>query len=242
MNFFSLNFSDPLSAVVNIVIIVIIVGEIISGYKKGFLESSIKLLGGLVALIGAFLLKGPLAIVMYSHLPYFKLGGIFKGVSSLNIIIYEVIAFILLFIALKIAISLIAKITGLIEKLLSLIFFIGIPSKILGALVGLVKALVVLYFLAFGFKFVCNLSNVELKPSLADDIVELPVLKNTFGNILNSFDEITALAKEYEDTKDKEEFNNQVLDILIEYNIITEENLDILIDNGKITSQEAAES
>lgn len=242
MNLLSLNFSNPLSAIVNIVIIVIIVGEIINGYKKGFLESSIKLLGGLIALIGAFLLKGPLAIVMYSHLPYFKLGGIFKGVSSLNIIIYEVIAFILLFIVLKIAISLVAKITGLIEKLLSLIFFIGIPSKILGALVGLVKALVVLYFLAFGFKFVCNLGNVDLKPSLADDIVELPILKNTFGNILGSFDEITALAKEYEGTKDKEEFNNRVLDILIEYNIITEENLDILINNGKIDGKETTES
>lgn len=242
MNFLSFNFANPLSAVVNIVIIVIIVWEIIKGYKKGFLESSIKLLGGIIALILAFLFKGPLAIVMYSHLPYFKLGGIFKGVSSLNIIIYEVIAFILLFIVLKIAISLVGKITGFIEKLLSLIFIIGIPSKILGALVGLVKALVVVYFLAFGFKFACNLGNVSLEPSLADDIVELPVLKNTFGKILGSLDEIRVLAKEYEGTKDKEEFNNRVLDILLEYNIITEENLDILINNGKIDGKEAIES
>ncbi len=41
MNLLSLNFSNPLSAIVNIVIIVIIVGEIINGYNKGFLESSI---------------------------------------------------------------------------------------------------------------------------------------------------------------------------------------------------------
>lgn len=242
MNLFSLNFSNSLSAIVNIVIIAVIVLEIIIGFNRGFLKSIIKFLGGIVALVLAFLLKGPLAIVMYSHLPYFKFGGIFKGVSSLNIIIYEIIAFIILFIVLKIVISLVAKVTGLVEKLLSLIFIIGIPSKILGALVGLVKSLVILYFLAFGFKFVCNLGNVDLKPSLADDIVELPILKNTFGNILGSFDEIRELAKEYEGSKDKEEFNNRVLDILIEYNIITEENLDILINNGKIDGKETTKS
>lgn len=81
----------------------------------------------------------------------------------------------------------------------------------------------------------------QMKPSLADDIIELPVLKETFGDSLGSLNEITGLAKDYEDTKDKEEFNNKAITILLKYNVITKENLQILIDNGKITSTDTAE-
>ena len=51
---------------------------------------------------------------------------------------------------------------------------------------------------------------------------------------MNSLDEITSLALEYEDTKDKDEFNQKTIDILLKYKVITEDNLQILIDNGKI--------
>lgn len=234
MVLFNLDFSDPKVAIVNIVILLIIVSETYVGFKKGFLESTIRLVGFVAAIIGAYILKNPVSIFMYTHLPFFKFGGLFKGVSALNIIVYELIAFVLVFVVLRIAINIIAKITGMVERLLSLIFFIGIPSKILGALVGFGKSIIILYFAIFVFKFCCNFMNFEVKESLADDIVNVPILKNVFGDTLNSLDEITAIAKDYEDTKNKEEFNNKVVDILLKYKVITNDNLQILIDNGKI--------
>lgn len=57
MVLFSLNFNDPVVAIVNIVIILYILLEIIAGYKKGFLESSIRFLGFILAIIGAYILK-----------------------------------------------------------------------------------------------------------------------------------------------------------------------------------------
>lgn len=80
--------------------------------------------------------------------------------------------------------------------------------------------------------------NVEIKESLADDIISIPVLKNVFGNALSSFEEITSIARDYEDTKDKTEFNDKAIDILLKYNVITKDNLQILIDNGKIKSND----
>lgn len=234
MVLFNLDFSDPKVAIVNIVILLIIVSETYVGFKKGFLESTIRLVGIVAAIIGAYILKNPVSIFMYTHLPFFKFGGLFKGVSALNIIVYELIAFVLVFVVLRIVINIIAKITGMVERLLSLIFFIGIPSKILGALVGFGKSIIILYFAIFVFKFCCNFMNFEVKESLADDIVNVPVLKNVFGDTLNSLDEITTIAKDYEDTKNKEEFNNKVVDILLKYKVITNDNLQILIDNGKI--------
>ena len=230
----SLNFSNPQSAIANVIILIFIAAGIYSGYKKGFLESSIRFLGTIAAIIGAYLFKNPISIFLYTHLPFFKFDGLFKGISILNVIVYEIIAFIILFVLLMIIINLICKLTGLVEKLLSFILLFGLPNKILGAIVGFIESIIILYFVAFIFKFSCNFFGYTLTPSLIDDIIEVPVLKNTFGDTLNSLDEIVILAKDYEDTQDKEEFNNQATQILLKYNIITKENLQILIDNGKI--------
>ena len=47
------------------------------------------------------------------------------------------------------------------------------------------------------------------------------------------------MAKEYEYTKDKDEFNQKVIDILLEYDLITKDNLETLIEDGKINNTES---
>lgn len=232
----SLDFSNPVSIVLNVIILFILLVGVWSGYKKGFLESSIRFIGTVLAIIGAYLFKNPISVFLYTHLPFFKFDGLFKGVSVLNVIIYEVIAFVLLFSLLMLVIKIVCKITGLVDRLLSFILLFGLPNKILGAIVGFIEYIIILYFLVFGLKVGTNFLGYELKPSLADDIAELPILKNTFGDSLNSLDEITSLARDYEDTQNKDEFNQKAIDILLKYNVITKENLQILIDNGKITT------
>ena len=66
------NFSDWKVILIDIIIILIVALETYSGYKKGFLESSIKLLGFIGAFVGAYILKSPLSILMYTHLTFFK--------------------------------------------------------------------------------------------------------------------------------------------------------------------------
>lgn len=237
---FNLNFNDPVVAVINVVVILILVLGTYSGLKKGFLQSSIRIIGLIIAIIAAYILKNPISVFLYTHLPFFKFGGLFKGVSVLNVIVYELIAFLALLILFLIAIKIICKITGLVDKLLSLIFLLGIPNKILGAIVGFIESVIILYFVSFVFKFTCNFMNLDIKPSLVDDVVNFPVLKQTFGSSLSSLDEITSLALEYKDTKDKDEFNEKAMDILVKYKVITEENLQILIDSGKITLDESS--
>ncbi len=237
---FNLNFNDTVVAVINVVVILILVLGTYSGLKKGFLQSSIRIIGLIIAIIAAYILKNPISVFLYTHLPFFKFGGLFKGVSVLNVIVYELIAFLALLIIFLIAIKIICKITGLVDKVLSLIFLLGIPNKILGAIVGFIESVIILYFVSFVFKFTCNFMNLDIKPSLVDDVVNFPVLKQTFGSSLSSLDEITSLALEYKDTKDKDEFNEKAMDILVKYKVITEENLQILIDSGKITLDESS--
>jgi len=180
---FNLSFSDPKVAIVNIVILFILLSCTWSGYKKGFFESAIRLLGLLVAIVFAYLLKNPISVFLYTHLPFFKFKGIFGGVSILNILVYEALAFLIVFIILRIIINIVAKITGLVDRLLSVIFFLGIPGKILGAIVGLIKGIVILYFSIFVFKISCNIWGLEINYAYATLIAVLLSCASQIGDL-----------------------------------------------------------
>jgi hypothetical protein len=75
---------------------------------------------------------------------------------------------------------------------------------------------------------------INTESAVGNFIVDLPVLKNTFGNTLDSLDNITEMAVEYENVQNKEQLNKESIDVLLEYGIITEENLNILIESGKV--------
>ena len=230
----NLAFTDARVAVVNIIVILILLFGIYDGYKKGFLEGTIKFVGTILALVISYLFKNPLSVFMYKHLPFFKIGGLFKGVSVINILIYELIAFLVLFIVLMVIIKIIFNITDIINKLISVVAFIGLPNKILGAVLGLLETIIIVYFLSCTFRVTMSFKGIEVDPTLADDIIEIPILKNTFGDAIDSLDEIGSLAKNYESINDKEEYNYESLKILLKYNVVTYDNAKYLVDNGKI--------
>lgn len=229
-----LNLTDPIALIIAIVMVVFILYEIIDGYKKGFLESGIRLIGYILLFVGSYILKNPLSVFLYTHLPFFKFGGLYNGISALNILVYELIAFIIVFVILLVVFKIVLGITKIADKLLSLIFFIGIPNKILGAILGFVEGVVLLYFIVAVFKIGSGVMGFEMKQSAVDVVVEIPILKETFGPTINSLEEIAGMAKDFEHTKDKDEFNEKAFDILLEYDMITEENLEILINSGKV--------
>lgn len=230
----NLAFTDAMVGTVNIIIILILLFSIYDGYKSGFLVETVEFVGTVIAFVLAYLFKNPLSVFLYKHLPFFKIGGIFKGVSVINILIYELIGFLVLFIILMVIIKIILNITGIINKIISLIAIIGLPNKILGAVLCLLKTFIILFFLSCTFRVTMSFKGIEVNPTLADDIIEIPILKNTFGSSFASLDEIGSIAKNYESVNDKEEYNFESLKILLKYNVITYKNAEYLIDNGKI--------
>ena len=78
-----------------IIILIILMGAVI-GFKNGVIRQTVSLVGFLLVIILAFLLKNPLSLWMYEHLPFFNFWGILKGVTVINILLYEVIAFLIL--------------------------------------------------------------------------------------------------------------------------------------------------
>ena len=104
-----LNLTDPIALIIAIVMVVFILYEVIDGYKKGFLESGIRLVGYILLFVGSYILKNPLSVFLYTHLPFFKFGGLYNGISALNILVYELIAFIIVFVILLVVFKIVLK-------------------------------------------------------------------------------------------------------------------------------------
>ena len=225
---------NPASIIISLLVILLLISDLIAGYKEGFLESSVKFLKMVIAMIIAYFTKAPLSKILYMNFPFFEIGGIFKGVSAVSILLYEVLAFFVILLLVWIILNIISSIIKLDEKILRAVSIIGVPNKIMGAIVGVLKSVIFLYFVLSLFFVVSNFLELDTGKSLGNYIVEIPVLKNTFGSVLDSFDQISDLAVEYENVQDKEKLNKESIDILLKYDIITQENLELLIKSGKV--------
>ena len=130
--------------IVDIIIIVSIVLGVLIGFVRGFFKETVIFIGTILVVVLAFVLKNPLSLILYKNLPFFKFKGIFEGISTLNILMYEILAFIIALAILSIALTIIIKISGIIEKILKLTIVLALPSKLLGAIVGFIQSIVVL--------------------------------------------------------------------------------------------------
>jgi len=230
----NIDFSSTQSILVSLFVILFLLGGIIGGYKKGFLDSVFKFIGFILALLIAYIFKDTLASIMCNYLPFLKFGGIFKNVTAINIIVYQIIAFIIIFIVASLVIDLILKLTDFINSIIKKIPIIGTLNSLLGAIIGFIESLVFLYFLCFAFKFGANFLGYEVKESLADNILDISILKNNYGETLDCFQDIFEVAKEYKNEVDKTEVNNKAIELLLKYDIVTEEQIDTLIESDKL--------
>ena len=221
--------------IVDLIIIIFILLGFIGGYEKGLIKQAVSTVGSILCVVLAFLLKNNLSIVLYKKLPFFTV-GILKNYSSLNILVYELISFLILLIIFSIILAIIIKISGVVEKLVEGTIILKTPSKILGGLLGMIDCYIAVFIiliifslpiLQFGFIEEVNkstLRNFILKNTL--------VLSNLSKPLVNTIDEV------YELTDIKklgtEEFNCRSIKIFKKNNIINDENIEYLIDNNKL--------
>jgi len=209
--------------IVDIVIIIFILLSGIVGLKRGFTKELVCFLGIFIVIILGFFLTDPVAQILYDNLPYFKINGLL----SLSIYVYEAIAFLLVTSVLLLIFKLLIVLTSLFEKLLNYTIILGIPSKILGFILGLIEGLVwtfiILYILNLPIFNNNILKESKYKKYILDDT---PILSNMNNNIVESLKEI----KEVEDNKTKEEKELETLNIMVKYHIIDEDTKNNIIN------------
>jgi len=134
----------------DIVIILIILLAGVVGLKRGVLKELVMLIGTIVVYVLAFQLKNPLANFMMRWFPFFDFIGKIKGVTVLNIVLYQILAFAIIAMILLSIFNIILRTTGIIQKLIDLTLILTLPSKILGFIVDLIFVYF-FFFLPFFF-------------------------------------------------------------------------------------------
>ena len=222
--------------IIDIIIILFLILGAYIGFKQGFTKSLVSFLGILFVAIIAYFLKNPVSEFLMSFCPFFNFGGIIKGVTVLNIAIYEIIAFILVFSILIIALKALLLATGILETILKFTIILGIPSKILGSIVGIIKHYVIIFFVLY-FLSMPNFVDVEFikNSNYREPILRnTPLLSNVAESTLKVLDEFKGLSDKYTDTENSNEFNLETLDLFLKYKVVTVDTVKKLENNGKI--------
>ena len=203
------------------------------GFKRGFVKETVLLVGLVGVIVISYFLKNPVATFMYKHLPFINFNGIFRGVSIINILLYEVIAFLLVFSVLYLVLRILLKVSGLIESLLKATIILGFFSKILGGIVGFIESYIIVFIIVFIFNqpFI-RVTGIEDSKIANFMLNHTLVLSSAVENTNMVVSEIYELSKVYKD--DSKEFNKQAIELFIKYSIISEENVNYLRDKGKI--------
>lgn len=216
---------------VDILLLIVLLSGGLAGAHNGFFKQSVVLIGTIICFILAWVLKNPIADFLSFNLPFFS----FNGLRSLNILFYQLGAFLALLMLLTAILVVLIKITGVFEKILKMTIILGIPSKILGFVVGLVETYIVIFAVLFFAKQ--PIFNQELleESTLTPVIVNSsPGLSNIVSNVNDSLKDIYVINKNYENNKDKDKTNKEIIDSLLKHKVITEDYIDKLEKKGKI--------
>lgn len=223
----------------NIIDIVIIFGLLlggITGAKNGFFKQSVVLVGTILCFVLSWLLKDFIANFLSYNLPFFNFAGPLEGLTSLNIVMYQLIAFLLLMFLFTAILVVIIRMTGVFEKFLNMTIILGIPSKILGFIVGALEAYVILFVILFFFSQPAFNIEIVNESKLTNTIVNSsPGLSNIVGNMNDAVNDIYDITSSYTTNQNANIFNQRVVDSLLEHNVIDREYLNNLREKGKIS-------
>lgn len=215
----------------DIIIFIALAFGVVLGFKKGFFGSLIDFVGGFLILILAFLFKNPISTFMYSNFPFFNIGGI----AVLNILLYELIAFLIVYSVLMIIYRVIIGATTIFEKFLTMTVVFGIPSKLLGAIVGLLDGFVFVFIALYILTL--PVFNIEIlnDSKMAKGILEnTPILSSLADKTVGVIGEFKELKEKYDVEEDNDKLNLEALDLFLKYEIIDVGSVEKLIDKDKL--------
>jgi len=222
--------------IVDLIIIVIIAFGAIMGFKRGFTRSLVSALGFIVITVLAFLLKNPVSVFLYENLPFFKFAGIIKGVTVLNIALYEILAFIIVLAILGVLLKVLVLATSIFEKVLNATIILGIPSKLAGAVVGAIQYFVITFIVLYIMSLPVFNINIINESKMKDKILNsTPILSNLVNDSVGVINEFTSIKDKYQDNNSNaEQFNKEVLDLFLKYDIVKVESIDKLVEKEKL--------
>ena len=227
----------------DIFIIFIFLVFMIAGAKNGVVKEAAGFIGIVLVFILSFCFMKPVGNLLCTYFPFFKFSGYIKGLSTLNIFLYQLLAFILLFAVFLCLYRIILKASKTIQKLLNATVILVIPSKILGALIGLLEAWIIVFGILIIVMVPFQREDEFKESSFASFILyKTPILSNSTKSFINSVEEIYDLSNKISmEELEINEANVKSIDVMLKYNITDKDTINKLIKNKKLDNIKGVE-
>ena len=217
-----------------IILLIILLGGVI-GFKEGVIKKLTSIVGLVLIAIISFSLKNYLSVIFYENLPFFDFWGAFKGIQVLNIVFYEMLAFLIIASVLTVIYQIILGISGLVEKVLKATIILSIPSKILGFFAGLVENYIWVYLFLFVFTLpVFNITQIRESKFATNILDKTPILSKYTSKTLDIYNDLYAII-DNKQNKSNKQVNEEAMDLMLKYEIITPKSAHKLVDRNKVS-------
>ncbi len=221
-----------------ILAIIILFG--LNGLKEGVLKTVVRFIGLILVVVFSYMLKNAIGDFLVLNLPFFNFKGFFGGTVIYNILLYQGIAFILLFVILMLVYRVLLIICGIFEKVFAITIVLSIPSKILGFIVGLIEGYIIAYVLLFFLSQPYINIGLNEKSNWSNSILEsTPLISNYTNKALNIFYEIKDVYDESskEKIEDTNDIDYKMAEIVLKEKVISSDTMMSLVDKGKVKIQ-----
>ena len=215
--------------VIDIATVFIILAFGIIGAQRGFFKQIVTTVGFLIVVILSFYLKNSLAEFLSLNLPFLGFSA-----SSFNIMFYQAVAFLIVVAILLAVLNVLIRITNVFEKILKFTIILGLPSKLLGFIAGIVEGFVIMFVALFFLQQPSLKIDVVNESKLSDKILSsTPVLSNVSSNMVNTINDIYELTQD--STKlDKNTLDLKSIDLMLKHKLISRKYVEKLINAKKI--------
>lgn len=208
------------------------------GFKSGAIKELTRFIGFFLVVLVAFYLKDTLMVALYENLPFYNFFGIIRGIDALNILLYQLISFLVIFFFLYFILRVLIVITGLVEWLVKMTIFLSLPSKIIGLLVGVVEYYVYIFFILYILNMpLFNLTFVSSSKFGGIILKNTPILSEMADDTVEVYSDVWEIIKSKKG-KSNDEINTLVLTSLLDHNLITVDSAKKLVESNKITIED----
>lgn len=220
----------------DIAIMFLLAYALVRGFMRGLLGEIVLFVGFFAIIIIAFLFKEPVALFLYDKLPILNFGEFFKGITVINIFVYELLAFLIVFSVLYIILRIVEAVTKVITWIFRVLLpFVGLPFRFIAAGLSFVRMYIIIYFILFFVTLpVFNYKSAN-KSTVAPIIVnETPIVSKVFKRQLTAMEEIADLKNKFDSDTDSNTINLEALDVMLKHKIVTVRVIDKLVASEKL--------
>lgn len=216
--------------VIDIGIILVLCMSFLVGWKSGVIRELFNVVGIVVVLIISYQLKGLVGNALCKVLPFIKFKGILAGLTAMNILLYQAIAFLLVFGILLGVYSLLISISKFLQEIINFTIVFLLPSKILGGIIGLIRCWLVLFIIIIVLLVPFKNQSIVMESKLVDIIVnKTPFVNNMSKGFVDATEDIYTLAQKVSKKEiTTNEANLKSIDAMLKYKIVDKKTVEDL--------------